>query len=400
MPTKKLATKVWIEEGCIVCDACETAAPTVFEVTEDTCIIRPSALNAEFTKPLTEEIIDAAEECPVDVIKFDLAPFEVSEAEAAVAEVAEAAPAESAAEATAVASPLVGGGGSLPTRGDATEPATAVGGRSSPPRGDATEPATAVGGGRAAPTKGDATEPALAAGTKNPATTSAGDPAMQALLKAAKTRGGEAGIAKSSGGAGVTRAIDRKNPDDLPADARYAKTLEAAKKGKNDPSRRGVVTGSAVALTVGWGSFGVANAIAWGPAMVRFLMPNALEEPDPQVRVGSVKNYLEMAPGAVNEDYKPKGIWMIREEDRIAALNIICTHLGCIPNWLPNDRKFLCPCHGSGYYYTGVNFQGPTPRPLERFKISVVDGIVVVDKSKKFQQELGQWDNVESYLSV
>ena len=48
MATKEMVTKVWIEPGCIVCDACETAAPDVFEVLDDTCIIRPAALTAEF----------------------------------------------------------------------------------------------------------------------------------------------------------------------------------------------------------------------------------------------------------------------------------------------------------------------------------------------------------------
>src|SRR5262249_26094184 len=92
MATKQLVTKVWIAPGCIVCDACETTSPEVFEVKHDdgTCIIRPAALEAEFTKPLTTSIIDAAAECPVDVIKFETVEAEVSDAEAAAA----AAPAE------------------------------------------------------------------------------------------------------------------------------------------------------------------------------------------------------------------------------------------------------------------------------------------------------------------
>ncbi|MDP7347225.1 MAG: hypothetical protein QF735_03310, partial [Phycisphaeraceae bacterium] len=57
--------KVWIAPGCIVCDACETDCPPVFEVLEDTCIVRPDAQNAKFTKPLTPSIIVAAEGCPV-----------------------------------------------------------------------------------------------------------------------------------------------------------------------------------------------------------------------------------------------------------------------------------------------------------------------------------------------
>jgi cytochrome b6-f complex iron-sulfur subunit len=59
---------------------------------------------------------------------------------------------------------------------------------------------------------------------------------------------------------------------------------------------------------------------------------------------------------------------------------------------LPAAQKFKCPCHGSGYYKTGINFEGPTPRPLERFAISLGDdGQIVVDKNSKFQYEKGQW---------
>ena len=72
MGSKDFVTKVWIVDGCIVCDACETAAPDVFEVLEETCIVRPDALTHDFTRPRTDAIIEAAEECPVDVIKFDM----------------------------------------------------------------------------------------------------------------------------------------------------------------------------------------------------------------------------------------------------------------------------------------------------------------------------------------
>jgi len=61
-------SKVWIEPGCIVCDACEGIYPEVFEVTDTTCVIRPGA-------PLDDglKIQEAAEACPVEVIKFNKA---------------------------------------------------------------------------------------------------------------------------------------------------------------------------------------------------------------------------------------------------------------------------------------------------------------------------------------
>jgi ferredoxin len=81
-------TKVWIEDGCIVCNACETTAPEVFSVTEETCKIRGevridgqttpnleerAALSGTIGKDLADQIQEAAEGCPVEVIKFEKA---------------------------------------------------------------------------------------------------------------------------------------------------------------------------------------------------------------------------------------------------------------------------------------------------------------------------------------
>ena len=58
-------------------------------------------------------------------------------------------------------------------------------------------------------------------------------------------------------------------------------------------------------------------------------------------------------------------------------------------------------CHGSGFRATGINFEGPAPRPLERFKISLSnDGQIMVDKTKSFKYEKGEWNRNESFLKV
>ena len=362
MATKDLVSKVWIEEGGIVCDACETAAPTVFEVTDDTCVIRPEALNAEFTKPLTDSIAEAAEECPVDVIKFDTIAGEAP----AAAAVADPAPAAEVAPAAAPASEVKAP--SAPAPSAVAEPVAAA-------------PAKAPG------------KPVKASVAGNP------DPAIQALLRAATQRGGHATIDDARDGApAAVRAWANVSGPDLPPDARQAKVMAASKNAKDDgATRRGILAGSA--LGIGWLTFGTASAVS-GVAFTRFMMPNVLEAPDPKVRAERLDVYSSMNPGEVNEDHKKDGFWIIRDGSHIAALNIICTHLGCIPNWLPNDLKFKCPCHGSGFRPSGINFEGPAPRPLERFRISVIDGIVVVDRSKKFQYEKGQWDNAESFIEV
>ena len=48
---------------------------------------------------------------------------------------------------------------------------------------------------------------------------------------------------------------------------------------------------------------------------------------------------------------------------------------------------------------TGVNVEGPAPRPLERFKITMAeDGQLLIDKNTKYQEEKGQWGLPGSYL--
>ncbi|MEA2041634.1 MAG: ferredoxin [Bacteroidota bacterium] len=58
--------KVWIEEGCTVCGLCEEMAPDVFEV-EDDCVVKDGA---DFDAN-EEDIKEAAESCPVEVIQFE-----------------------------------------------------------------------------------------------------------------------------------------------------------------------------------------------------------------------------------------------------------------------------------------------------------------------------------------
>jgi cytochrome b6-f complex iron-sulfur subunit len=121
-----------------------------------------------------------------------------------------------------------------------------------------------------------------------------------------------------------------------------------------------------------------------------FFGPKVLKEPKKQYRVGRLEEFAN--PG-VYEQYKPNEIWVVNlqpSENKLVALNTVCTHLGCIPNWLQGDLKFKCPCHGSGYYITGVNFEGPTPRPLERFAVRFEDGYVYVDKTKIYRSETGR----------
>ena len=129
------------------------------------------------------------------------------------------------------------------------------------------------------------------------------------------------------------------------------------------------------------------------------MFPNVLFEPPQTFKAGFPEDFL---PGTVDTRFKESfGVFVVRDDLSIFALKAICTHLGCTPNWLEAQDKFKCPCHGSGFYRTGINYEGPAPRPLERYRIVLTDtGQVLIDKTKAYAYEKGEWANPESFLTA
>jgi cytochrome b6-f complex iron-sulfur subunit len=193
----------------------------------------------------------------------------------------------------------------------------------------------------------------------------------------------------------------------MPAKPGYARPPAAVAPSPDATTRRsffaataGLLFGSS--LAVGFTSLAVTH-LMWLLGLARFMFPNILIEPPTLFKVGFPDQF---APGQVETKFIPQfGVWIVRYEfdgqPMVYALKSVCTHLGCTPNWLEAEQKFKCPCHGSGFYKDGVNFEGPAPRPLERYAISLAeDGQLLVDKSRQFQQELGQWKDSASYVPV
>jgi cytochrome b6-f complex iron-sulfur subunit len=172
----------------------------------------------------------------------------------------------------------------------------------------------------------------------------------------------------------------------MPVKPAYAKA-PAGKPSKEQIAERRAFLFGLSALAVGF--VGLATTFAlWTLGGVRFMFPNILREPPSRFSVGTPDKF---PPGQVEERFKAQfGVWIVNAEydgqQQIVALKSVCTHLGCTPNWLEAEQKFKCPCHGSGFYKDGINFEGPAPRPLERYAIGIAsDGSIEVDKSRTFQ---------------
>ncbi|MCA8993754.1 MAG: Rieske 2Fe-2S domain-containing protein [Planctomycetaceae bacterium] len=281
---------------------------------------------------------------------------------------------------------------------------------------------------KAAPAAPKSTADILAAARSQGATKPAGGAAPKStadILAAARAAGGAAASPKPK--AAAESAPAAKAPAAAPAGMGVKDMVAAVKQAqqggappklpakpaapklpvKQAVPRRGILaTLAAITIspfTLGWTSLGGVLGL-WGLAMARFLMPNMVRELPSKFTVGSPSDY---PPGTVSEKYTAsRGIWIVNTDQYngkplLYALASVCTHLGCTPSWLAGEQKFKCPCHGSGFYITGINFEGPAPRPLERVGLSVApSGLLEVDKSVKFQEELGQWTDGKSFVEV
>jgi cytochrome b6-f complex iron-sulfur subunit len=274
-----------------------------------------------------------------------------------------------------------------------------AGGEPAPAKAEAAKPAAA----KPAAAKPAAAKPAIARG--GPKTGVQRDTAS--ILAAARAGAKPGPVSKADAPA---RPAPRPKPTvaEKPAAApvmppRPVKPEPKAKKGGDEEDRRTfleIALGSFMAL--GFTALSVTGGL-FTLGLARFMFPNVLAEPPSKFKVG----FKDAFPaGKVETKYVPQyGVWVVNSDfngqQQIYALKTVCTHLGCTPSWLEAEQKFKCPCHGSGFYKDGINFEGPAPRPLERYAIRIADdGQLEIDKSRAFQEELGQWADPESYVPV
>ena len=146
----------------------------------------------------------------------------------------------------------------------------------------------------------------------------------------------------------------------------------------------------------------------FGGASLAFLWPQGVSGFGSKIKVG---NLIEVLAGIKANNgflYKPEGrMWLTAYpngavekaratysaaelngmtagvdqgfESGVVAIYQKCPHLGCrVPSCVPS-QWFECPCHGSQYNQVGEKKGGPAPRGMDRFAVSVVEGVLTVD---------------------
>ncbi|MFY7997392.1 MAG: Rieske 2Fe-2S domain-containing protein [Candidatus Kapaibacteriota bacterium] len=73
------------------------------------------------------------------------------------------------------------------------------------------------------------------------------------------------------------------------------------------------------------------------------------------------------------------------ENGGLRALNMRCTHAGCMVEWQNTAQKFVCHCHGAEFHADGSVAKLPATEPLEELTLNIdsnADRITLFDDAK------------------
>lgn len=117
-----------------------------------------------------------------------------------------------------------------------------------------------------------------------------------------------------------------------------------------------------------------------------FLTPRNLEGGfGATVNAGAVDSF----PSGTVTEFPSGRFFLIRAEDGgFLAVYRRCTHLGCAVSWEADQRRFVCPCHGSYFDFHGNVQNPPAPSALDSFSVQIVDGQVRVDTAHPQSRDL------------
>lgn len=85
--------------------------------------------------------------------------------------------------------------------------------------------------------------------------------------------------------------------------------------------------------------------------------------------------------------FRKERVFVERSEQGFLAFSAVCTHLNCIVNWNEVLKKFECPCHGAKFNRLGEVLEGPPPRPLDLYRLQIVEEKLVIDTETLVQRK-------------
>ncbi len=114
---------------------------------------------------------------------------------------------------------------------------------------------------------------------------------------------------------------------------------------------------------------------------LRYLWPKVEKSDSVEVKIANVDEIPKLE--AKKFMFNGKASVLLNLPAGFRAFGSVCTHLGCIAYWKPDENLIFCPCHlGKFDPNTGAVLSGPPPSPLPAIDIIVKEGAVFALKWK------------------
>ncbi|MGQ0736746.1 MAG: ubiquinol-cytochrome c reductase iron-sulfur subunit [Acidobacteriota bacterium] len=125
---------------------------------------------------------------------------------------------------------------------------------------------------------------------------------------------------------------------------------------------------------------GVVGSILY--PIARYLVPPDLPEAAPPSVVAGTAASLVPNSGRIVAFGTVPVIVVRTSAGDLRAFSATCTHLTCTVQYRDDLEHIWCACHNGHYDLNGRNIEGPPPRPLDRYDVTVQgDDILVVRRT-------------------
>lgn len=115
--------------------------------------------------------------------------------------------------------------------------------------------------------------------------------------------------------------------------------------------------------------------------VIRYLIPPEVgESAASSVALDILPDAVPPNSGQIFKFGNRPGILVRTSSGELRAFSATCTHLNCIVQYREDLGHIWCACHNGHFDLTGVNVQGPPPRPLERYDVNIRGDQIVVSR--------------------
>lgn len=124
-------------------------------------------------------------------------------------------------------------------------------------------------------------------------------------------------------------------------------------------------------------TFGAALGTAW-----RFIYPPKKEggaEAAEKLEVGPTSDLPQGKAKPVV--FENKNVMVIHVKEGFFAVDMKCTHLGCMVEWEEKTLVLKCPCHAGFFDYKGNVISGPPPRALPTYRVEIMSDKIYIGRT-------------------